>query len=143
MITVEEVKQALVAVASKQGRHIDARVDRRLGPRYIEHGKPCCLVAVALVRLGVRVAVLRQLDRENRPAGTGGGGIQLQHTRHRIRRRFDPVAWNLLCEVQRLQDKGRDWEQVVTDLLDPQRKPWDQYGPPKYSWNTTEGDHTT
>lgn len=131
-IAVAPVKSTLDAVAAEAPEHVDSRVGRKLAPRYLDKGEPCCLVAQVLSRLGVSTGVLRELDREG---GTTGGGIILRHTRHPVRRRFDRVAWDLLCEVQDHQDRGRSWQQVADDLLRPPTESWLRAPRQGYPWN--------
>lgn len=115
MITVAQVKASLIAAADEHGEHIDARVERQLPPRYVEHGKPCCLVAVVLHDLGFTVPQLRQLDHE---AGRHGGGVMFDQSRHPLLRRISPEARNLLSYVQRRQDTGHAaWTEVVDQAL--------------------------
>lgn len=138
MITVEQVKTTLAAVAGEDGEHQDARASRRLEPRYVEHGEPCCLVAVVLHRLGFTVAQLRQLDTE---AGTAGGGIVFRESRHPLLKRIDPAARPLLAYIQDEQDAGRPWAEVADRALqrgrfDPaQHQGWIFNRPRPHPWN--------
>jgi hypothetical protein len=115
VITTEQVKEMLAKVADERGDVVDQRVERNLAPRYVEHGQPCCLVAVVLYRLGFTVAQLRQLDTE---AGTTGGGIIFAQSRHPLLKRIAPLARDLLDYVQRDQDcPGQPWSTVADRAL--------------------------
>lgn len=142
LIGLAEVKHALNAVAAEEPQHVDDRVERGLSPRYVEHGKPCCLVAVVMYRLGISLGMLRQLDREQHEPGTSGGGIVLRQTRSPIVGRFSPLAWDLLCEAQARQDRGFAWRDVVDGLLRPRRSAAGTLAPKPYPWNQAE-DETT
>lgn len=134
MITVEAVKAALDKVAENQAEHVDPRVQRSLEPRYLEHGHPCCLVAAAMVELGISTGLLRQLDREG---GRRGGGVVLRDSNNPIRKRFDPIAWKLLCAAQEHQDRGATWQSVVDSLLRPKRPTWSQRPLEPLPWNAS------
>lgn len=114
MITTEQVKAALDEVARERPGHIDGRVARQLAPRYVEHGKPCCLVGVVLHRLGFTVAQLRQFDNES---GRGGGGIRFAESRHPLLQRITPEARLLLDYLQRRQDIREDWAVIADRAL--------------------------
>lgn len=115
MITVEDVKAALEAVARDYRYHVDQRVERKLAPRYVEHGEPCCLVAVILHRLGFTIAQLKQLDTES---GNDGGGTILSESRHPLLKRVDPVALALLAYMQKRQDiHAEEWSLVADRAL--------------------------
>lgn len=115
MITIEDVKAALEAVARECRYHVDPRLERKLAPRYVEHGEPCCLVAVILHRLGFTTAQLKQLDTE---PGTDGGGIILSESQHPLLKRVDPVALALLVYIQRRQDiHAEEWALVADRAL--------------------------
>jgi hypothetical protein len=119
MITVEQVKQALREVAEEQTGQVDARVERNLAPRYVEHGQPCCLVAVVLHRLGFSVAQLKQLDAE---PGRQGGGVVFGQSRHPLMRRISADARQLLDYVQVRQDRGWDnWQDIIDRALQRDR----------------------
>jgi hypothetical protein len=94
VITLAHVKTALEAVVREKGSHVDDRVDRKLPPRYVEHGEPCCLVANILHRCGFTIAQLKQFDTE--PGHGGGGGIILTESRHPLLKRIDPAALELV-----------------------------------------------
>lgn len=130
MITLHDVTTAVDSVTAEQPDRVDARVGRDLAPRYVEHGRPCCLVAEVLTRLGVRIGVLKDLDVES---GPGGGGVRLHLSRHPMLKRFDPVALELLAEVQHQQDLGRSWREVADVLLKPQPR-WPGDKVPEYPW---------
>lgn len=87
------------------------RTDPRSGTqqcRYIGNGRPQCLVAEVLSRLGVSTKSLSQLDRECR-----GQPVQLSGSKHPSVRRFTRSARDLLDFVQRVQDSGRTWGSTV------------------------------
>lgn len=115
MITLVDIRTALDQVAAERPEHADDRVARSLPPRYVEHGKPCCLVAVILHRCGFTVPQLRQLDTES---GRGGGGIKFAESHHPLLRRIAPEAHPLLDYLQRRQDTGReDWATIADRAL--------------------------
>ena len=104
-ITVDQVIEVMDAVVDGYPDGSDVRVGRSsgLGGRYVEHGEPCCLVGVMLVRFGASVATLKDLDREDEDI-TGSS--------HPYWKRFDPVALDLLSFLQRRNDSGSSWEQA-------------------------------
>lgn len=115
MITVAQVKDALEMVAAGQAEGGDARVARNLAPRYVEHGQPCCLVAVILHELKFTVPQLRQLDAE---PGKGGGGVVFSESRHPLVKRIAPGARQLLDYLQRWQDQGSEsWADLADRAL--------------------------
>lgn len=107
MHDVIDVHTHLTEVVSREPDRRDPRSTRNLGLRYIDGGRPACLVAQILADLGVSLGVLRALDAES---GRGGGGVRLQHSQHPIRRRFTGDAWSLLVLLQRMNDSGEDWK---------------------------------
>lgn len=120
-ISLDQIVATLRAVAAEFPEQRDPRSDRRLPPRYVEHGKPVCLVAVVLHRLGYSVSMIRQLDREGPSSKTAStGGVHFAASRNRMLRRLDPVGRELLDEVQRQQDRGGyfTWQVVVSEALD-------------------------
>lgn len=115
MITVEQVKELLAKVAEEQPERADARVERNLAPRYVEHGEPCCLVAVVLHEAGFTVPQLRQLDTE---PGNVAGGVVFAQSRHPLVKRIAPGARRLLDYLQRRQDQGREsWADLADRAL--------------------------
>lgn len=132
-ITVADVKGALETVARADPDHVDRRPAEGLPSRYVEQGKPACLVARALARLGFSVGVLKALDAE-RPVGELlAPGVRVEESRHPALRKLDPMALRLLQYVQDQQDSGRRWGRVVGDAFttsvwrgpfDRRRKPW-------------------
>lgn len=108
--TVAEIRQILDAVAAERPDHIDRRPDNGLTPRFIDHGKPACLVGVILARLGVSTGLLRGLDRE---------GQALDESRHPLRRRFTPDAWALLAYLQSANDGASTWGRVRVQAFRP------------------------
>jgi hypothetical protein len=117
MITFAEVAAAARAVAAEKPDWIDVRAVRDLEPRYVEHGKPCCLVAEVLTRLGWSKTNLKQLDHE---PGRSGGGIKFAESRNLMLRRIDPLGLQLLDYLQRHQDTARTWGEVVADAFRPE-----------------------
>lgn len=103
-------------VADDPGR-LDQRIVGGAAPRYIHHGEPICLVAVALRRLGVSVASLRLLDREAHGRPTG-----LATSCHPAVGRLTREARELLDQCQKLQDSGHTWSSAVR-LADRRTRP--------------------
>lgn len=108
---VETVRRVLDEVVAEE----PARVDRRaasgmLCGRYTEHGKPCCLVGEMLYRMGYSIGRLKVLDR-----AADGNPVQLRGSD--LGRRFTPLAFDLLCYLQRLNDWGWSWERIREDAL--------------------------
>lgn len=111
-------------LSPQERARIDERVRRGVhgGARYVEHGEPCCLVAYLLVRVGVTVETLRDLDREGRRYDDGeSGSMQLRESRHPFWDRFEPAARRLLEFLQLVQDSGRTWGEVADEALTPER----------------------
>jgi hypothetical protein len=102
-ITLDQVIEAMDGVVDGYPQGADARVSRSgsLGGRYVEHGEPCCLVGVILIRFGASVATLKDLDREDE---------EIKDSAHPYWKRFDPVALELLSYLQRQNDGGASWE---------------------------------
>jgi hypothetical protein len=133
-ISVDEVSRELKAVALADPEHVDPTADEEhLVPQYVHHGRPNCLVARVLVRLGYSTDLLRDLDRE-RPVGELlHSGVRVSESRHPGLRRIDPVALKLLQYCQDQQDRGQRWGAIVADAFtlsrwfawrDRARKPW-------------------
>lgn len=94
----------LARLVAENPDRVDVRA-KELAPRYVQHGHPNCLVAVLLDRMKVSLGVLKMLDVETR----GTGGVILWDTRHAIRKRFTPAAWELLAALQFCNDQGWTW----------------------------------
>lgn len=109
-INASDVARELVALVEIEPQRVDRRPGDDLAPRYVEHGRPNCLVAAILSRLGISMGVLKQLDRES---GRFGGGIILRLSEHAIRRRFTPRAWAMLDYLQRQNDHGVTWAKAL------------------------------
>jgi hypothetical protein len=101
--TVPQVLEALYAACDAAPYY----EDRRARCSYLEDGKPTCLDAVILAQLGVSVGLLRDLDKE---------GARIDHTRHPLRRRFTPEAWELLAYLQRCNDAGQVWRRIGQEV---------------------------
>jgi hypothetical protein len=134
---VRRVLDELVAEDPERG----ARRAREGAPaRYLDHGKPDCLVAVVLHRLGASLGVLRALDQES---GSKGAGAMLRFVQHPWRRRVEPLAWDLLCFLQRENDAGASWGQARTQAFTLDRY-WKRVHPPhayaRLPWVTDENE---
>lgn len=135
-ITVKDLEPVLKAIAEADPGHVDRRAAEGLLPRYVEHGKPNCLVARALSRLGFSVGVLKALDQEHPTGELVDAGVQVAESRHPSLKKLDPLAKQLLKYVQDQQDRGLSWGRVVADAFtarkeyflgfrrERQRKPW-------------------
>ena len=117
-ISLATVRRVLLDVAAEYPDRVDPRVERGLPPRYCEHGRPACLVAEVLTRLGWTIVQLRELDREGQmPAKASVGGTPLAHSRNRRLRRIELTARRMLDELQRQQDRGWSWSRAVAWVL--------------------------
>jgi len=116
---VDKLREVLDSVVAQDPDHVDRRPAGKLPPRYLDCGKPACLVGVILARLGVSRGLLRELDKEGSP---------LWASRHPIRKRFTPEAWALLSYLQSWNDGRRPWGLVRRDAFraDPY---WTSPGP--------------
>lgn len=114
-IGVSRVRGALQEVVAEDPQRVDRRSTDNLPPRYVEHGQPNCLVAALLARMGISLGLLKQLDNEVR----GPGGILLWVSKHAIRRRFTPAAWELLAALQACNDRGNTWQRASEDVFTP------------------------
>lgn len=134
-IRVDDLERVLKEIASADPDHVDRRADDGLLPRYVEDGKPNCLVAKALHKLGFSIGVLKALDREHPTGELVDAGVQIAESRHPALKKIDPLAKQLLKYVQDQQDRGRSWGKVVNDAFatrylgltgrwERQRKPW-------------------
>jgi hypothetical protein len=135
-IDVPDVRRVLDEVVAERPDHRDVRVDRRLAPRYTEHGSPACLVAEIMHRLGVSIGVLKALDTEaDEPEHRAEGGVQLDRTRHPVRSRFTDIAWQLLAFLQRRNDWDETWLAARNEAFTPR----DMWGNVPGPW-CTEAD---
>ncbi|ASU81532.1 hypothetical protein CDO52_00875 [Nocardiopsis gilva YIM 90087] len=107
------VIRVLHAIAADDPDRVDPRAATR-GCRYVSHGHPQCLAAEVLVRLGVPVRSVAQLDREQR-----GRPIELAASKHPAVRSLTGPARELLDFVQSIQDGGRTWGDAVAWATDP------------------------
>lgn len=132
-ITVDDVKTALETVALTDPDHIDRRAAEGLPARYIDRGKPDCLVARSLAKLGFSTGVLKALDQEHPVGEILHAGVRVEESRHPALRKIDPLALRLLQYVQDQQDNGQRWGRIVADAFstsvwrtpfDHRRKPW-------------------
>lgn len=133
-ITVNAVKEVLEDIVANNPDRADPRVEEGMHARYVHHGRPNCLVAHTLTRLGFSMSVLRALDREHGVGNVVDAGVPLIESRHPALRRIDPLALRLLDFVQARQDDGERWASVVRDAFhrhryfgeywDRKRKPW-------------------
>lgn len=100
---VADVRESLDRVVAQYPDRVDRRSEGNLYPRYVEHGCPACLVGVILDDLGIRIGVLRDLDREK---------VRLISSRHPVRKKFTPAAWELLDFLQTKNDCSYSWSRV-------------------------------
>lgn len=130
-ITVEAVKTALEQVVAAEPGRVDKRVQNEQPPRYVANGKPFCLVAKVLARLGFSVGVLHALDREH-PLGALNSGVQIAESRHPALKKIDDRAIQLLQYAQKKQDSGLPWGFILREAFTPpsrfsfreRHKPW-------------------
>jgi len=132
-ITVTAVTETLRVVVAEHPGRADRRATDGLPARYIDAGKPNCLVAMVLVRLGYSAGILKALDQEHPTGELTQPGVRVAESRHPALRKIDPVARRLLQYVQDAQDQGRRWDAILTDSCTPSRwfpardrtrKPW-------------------
>lgn len=120
-ITADTVTQVLAQIVEANPDHVDPRASDGLMPRYVHRGKPNCLVATVLDRLGFSLGVLRALDEEYPTGELRHAGVQVDKSRHPALRRIDPKARALLSYLQRQQDRGWAWGRIVRNALTPAR----------------------
>ncbi len=120
-ITTETVTRVLAQIVEADPDHVDPRTSDGLMPRYVHRGRPNCLVATVLSRLGFSLGVLRALDEEYPTGELRHAGVQVATSRHPALRRIDPAARALLAHLQRQQDRGWAWGRIVRDALTPAR----------------------
>ena len=116
-IDVNAVRTALNTVASRDPYHKDRRAKDNLPARYLDQGKPNCLVAEILIELGFPTTLLRDLDRERPVGALHRDGVDIAESRHPALRRIDPVALQLLQYCQRMQDRGFIWMYIAEDAF--------------------------
>lgn len=108
---VEQVRRVLDEVVAEDPGRVDRRAEvEGMSCRYTEHGACACLAAHILNRLGFSVGKLKALDRaaEGDPIALSVSGL---HTR------FTPTAFEMLCYLQGLNDRGWSWGRARTDTL--------------------------
>lgn len=118
-ITVAKVVEVLEQVAAEEPHRVDPSAEAGLMPRYLNQGRPNCLVAQVLSRLGFSRAVLRALDREYPVGELVHAGAEIAHSRNPALRRLDPAGRALLQFIQERQ--GLAWGRVTRDALTPSR----------------------
>jgi hypothetical protein len=132
-ITVPAVRAALEDVVAEHPGRVDRRSVDELPNRYIDQGKPSCLVALVLVQLGFSHGVLKALDQEHPPGDVYQPGVRVADSRHPALKRCRREALLLLQYVQSRQDRGDEWGRIVTDAFkrntwicrrDEKRRPW-------------------
>lgn len=133
-ITVAAVRAALFDVAGRNPRRVDPLAVDGEPTRYVVKGRPSCLVAAVLHRLGYSTAVLRSLDHEHPTGEIARIGVPVSESRHKKLNRIEPAARALLQYVQDAQDRGKTWGAVVDAAFRRsrwrsegylrQRKPW-------------------
>ena len=91
------------------------------GCRYVVDGKPACLIAAALARLGVPVEVLRdQGDRGDRDDDCEDGGEGPRSARQLLEAigvDMPPLLLEAWQAAQNAQDAGRTWGQAYAETL--------------------------
>lgn len=108
---VAQVREAMEAVCAETPEY----ADQRARCSYLERGKPTCLDAAILARLGVSTGLLRDLDKE---------GTRINATRHPLRRRFTEQAWELLTYLQNSNDAGTPWGRIREEAFRPNPYWW-------------------
>ena len=122
--TVQEVREVLDRVAPREPPEDDEQPASRVG-RYAWHGKPCCLVGEMLHEMGFSIGYLKALDRADE-----GDPILLSATD--LTTRFEPLAFELMCYLQKLNDYNMRWMDVrkAALTLDPY---WARFRVRRYS----------
>lgn len=112
---MQKVREVLDAVVNPEPERVDRRAEAdTMACRYVENGCPSCLVGVILYRLGFSVGRLKMLDRaaQGEPILLHGSGLD---------RYFTPLAFELLCYLQRSNDAGLTWGKSRENALTPDR----------------------
>lgn len=131
-INVNDVRQVLEQIVAEDPARRDERVENGLPGRYVAGGKPNCLVAIVLTRLGFRDTILKALDEEY-ALGEISPRVRVTESRHPALRKIAPTALYLLQYVQDAQDRGEAWGRIVRDAFSRpylpfartrRRKPW-------------------
>jgi hypothetical protein len=118
-ITVADIKTALDHIVAEAPDRTDRRIEDHLNPRYLDHGQPTCLVALLLIALGYRTALLRDLDREHSVGHVAATGVRIAESRHPALKRLDPKARTLLQFLQTRQDRGMCWDYIAEQAFKP------------------------
>lgn len=113
-IDATAVRDILAAVVAEQPDRQDRRATTgTLSPRYAEHGCPACLVGEIMFRLGVKINVLKEMHE-----------TQLRHLRHPVKKKFTPLAWEMLIALQWCNDRDQTWQQAQANVLDEAKPRW-------------------
>jgi hypothetical protein len=133
-IAVQDVRAVLEQIAAECPQRRDRRAEDGLPARYIDKGKPNCLVAIVLLRLGFRSTILRALDEEYPVGELFHAGARVQESRHPALKKIAPSARALLQYVQDAQDNGLPWGTIIKSAFSTNpfllprfnraRKPW-------------------
>lgn len=120
-ITVTDVAGVLTELASTAPEHADPPAEHAPA-RYLVAGKPNCLVAKVMARLGFSTTVLRALDREHAIGNVIHPGVRLSESRHPALRALDARTLALLQHIQDCQDAGQRWGAIARKAFSP--APW-------------------
>lgn len=109
--TVQDVREALDAAAQAHPERVGLRTAQgRKAGFYAYHGKPCCLVGDILLRLGFSMGLIKALDNQEE-----GGPVLFRNSG--LHRRFEPLAFEMMCCIQKINDRGHTWARVREDVL--------------------------
>lgn len=122
-VHVADVREALTRVVAANPGRTDRRIEDHLNPRYLDHGRPTCLVAEVLLELGFRITLLQALDRECHVGHVASAGVRIRDSRHPALKRLHPAARTLLQHLQSRQDRGVGWHDIAEHAFKP-RSVW-------------------
>jgi hypothetical protein len=120
-ISAATVRAALESVVADHPHRADRRtIDTR--PRYVRaDGRPACLVAEVLTRLGFSTGVLKALDEEHPTGNILDTGVTLTESGHPALKKLHRDALLLLGYVQARQEQGVRWGRILRDAFQPRR----------------------
>ena len=143
-ITVDLVHQALNQVVARHGATVETPepacewpqlCDQKFCrfPRYFRDGSETGLIAHVLLRLGLPVQLLRDLECEYELGEVMHPGVKIGRSRNPVLGRFDNRSMALLQYLQDHQKTGWSWRKIADRAfdvrwmirrLDARRRPW-------------------
>lgn len=101
--TVLDVRRALDEAVQADPSRVGLRASAgRMTGFCLHHGEPCCLAGDMLIRLGFAKSRVRQLDGEH-------DGTPISLADSGTGRYFEPLAFELMCCLQKVNDRGHTW----------------------------------